>query len=166
MNTYGSACHAHNSIMSFVFLIALPAHLGPWPLIQFRSQFSQMVGLFEQVISPSQGLYLNTGHTQTQNKRIQIPDMHALSGIRAHDPCVRAIEDSSCLRRAATVTGYNSNIRDSIHTIEYRSEETAQNKDFPRKWQHWDYCWQSQLPTRISTIYNQGMRTHDLYLMV
>jgi hypothetical protein len=36
--------------------------------------------------------------TQTQNKRIHNADIHALSGIRAHDPSVRANEDSSCLR--------------------------------------------------------------------
>jgi hypothetical protein len=45
----------------FFFSMALPAHLGPWPLIHFRSQFSQTVGLVGRVISPSQGPYLNIG---------------------------------------------------------------------------------------------------------
>jgi hypothetical protein len=36
--------------------------------------------------------------TQTQNKRIHTPNIHALSGIRIHDHSVRASEDSSCLR--------------------------------------------------------------------
>jgi hypothetical protein len=39
--------------------------------------------------------------TQTQNKRIDTPsppNIHILSGIRSHDPNVRAIEESSCLR--------------------------------------------------------------------
>jgi hypothetical protein len=36
--------------------------------------------------------------TQTQNKRIHTPNIHAMSGIRTHDPSVRASEDSSCLR--------------------------------------------------------------------
>jgi hypothetical protein len=36
--------------------------------------------------------------TQTQNKRIHTPNIHALSGIRTHDPSFRASEDSSCLR--------------------------------------------------------------------
>jgi hypothetical protein len=40
-----------------VFSMTLPAHSGPWLLIQFRNHFSQTVG---RVISPSQGLYLNT----------------------------------------------------------------------------------------------------------
>jgi hypothetical protein len=35
--------------------------------------------------------------TQTQNKRIHTPNIHALSGIRTHDPNVRASEDGSYL---------------------------------------------------------------------
>jgi hypothetical protein len=70
----------------------LPTHSGPWPLIQFRNHFLQTVGLFGRVISPSQGRYLHTG------QRIHTPNTHALSGIRTHDPGVRASEDSSCLR--------------------------------------------------------------------
>jgi hypothetical protein len=31
--------------------------------------------------------------------------MHVLSGIRTHNPSVRASENSSCLRRAATMIG-------------------------------------------------------------
>jgi hypothetical protein len=41
--------------------MALPAHSGPRPLIQFRNHFSQTVGLLGRVISPSQDRYLNTG---------------------------------------------------------------------------------------------------------
>jgi hypothetical protein len=33
---------------------------GPWPLFSFLI-YSQLVGLLERVISPSQGRYLNTG---------------------------------------------------------------------------------------------------------
>jgi hypothetical protein len=46
------------------------------------------------VISPSQGLYL---HTEQQEHRIDAhnTDIHVLSGIRTHDPSVRASEDSS-----------------------------------------------------------------------
>jgi hypothetical protein len=36
--------------------------------------------------------------TQTQNKHIHIPNIHALFGIRTHVPGFRANEDSSCLR--------------------------------------------------------------------
>jgi hypothetical protein len=38
------------------------------------------------------------GATQTQNKRTHTPNIHALSGIRAHDHSVRGSEDSSYLR--------------------------------------------------------------------
>jgi hypothetical protein len=37
--------------------------------------------------------------TQTQNKHIHTPNIHAFSGIRTHDPSVRASEDSSCFRQ-------------------------------------------------------------------
>jgi hypothetical protein len=36
--------------------------------------------------------------TQTQNKHIRIPNIHALCGIRTHDPGFRVSEDSTCLR--------------------------------------------------------------------
>jgi hypothetical protein len=92
--------HTHGQTAYFVlffFPMALPAHSGPRPLIQFRNHFSQTVGLLGRVISPSQGRYLNAGKHK-QNKRIHIPNIHALSGIRTHDPSVQASEDSSCLR--------------------------------------------------------------------
>jgi hypothetical protein len=36
--------------------------------------------------------------TQTQNKRIHIPNIHAFNWIRTHDPSIRASEGSSSLR--------------------------------------------------------------------
>jgi hypothetical protein len=36
--------------------------------------------------------------TQIQNKCIHTPNIHAVVGIRTHDPSVRAGEDSSCIR--------------------------------------------------------------------
>jgi hypothetical protein len=51
--------------------------------------YTQSVGLLGRGISPSQGRYLHT----EQHK-----DIHALSGIRTHDPSVRAGKDGSCLR--------------------------------------------------------------------
>jgi hypothetical protein len=63
-------------------------HSGPWPFIQFRNHFSQTVGLLGRVISLSQGPLPEHRTTQTQNKRIHIPNIHAVSGIRTHDPSV------------------------------------------------------------------------------
>jgi hypothetical protein len=76
--------------------MALEPFVGPWPLLQFRNLFTQPVGLLGRVIGPSQGRYLNTGqHKQRINAH---KDIHALSGIRTHDPGVRASEYSSCLK--------------------------------------------------------------------
>jgi hypothetical protein len=60
-----------------------------WASAAFSVSYSytQSVGLLGRGISPSQGRYLHTD-----------ADIHALSGMRAHDTSVRASEDSSCLR--------------------------------------------------------------------
>jgi hypothetical protein len=53
--------------------------------------YTHSVGPLRRVISPSQGRYL---HTEQHKYRINAhTDIHALSGIRAHDPSVRAGED-------------------------------------------------------------------------
>jgi hypothetical protein len=70
--------------------------LGRGLFFSFVLFFTQSVGFLGRVISSSQGRYLHTGH---HKHRINAyTDIHALSGIRAHDPSVRASEDSSCLR--------------------------------------------------------------------
>jgi hypothetical protein len=70
--------------------------LGTGLFFSFVIFFRQSVGLLRRVISPSQGRYLHTGqHTHRINI---LTDIHALSGIRNHNPSVRASEDSSCLR--------------------------------------------------------------------
>jgi hypothetical protein len=67
--------------------MALRAHSGPWPRIQFRNHFSQTVGILGRVISLSQGRYLNPGqHKHRINAHTNI---YALCGIRTHDPTVR-----------------------------------------------------------------------------
>jgi hypothetical protein len=48
--------------------------------------------------------------TRTQNEHIHTPNIHALSGIWAHDPGFRACEGSSCLRPS----GYRDRLRTSI----------------------------------------------------
>jgi hypothetical protein len=49
-------CVKHSNYYS----IALPAHSGPRPFIQFCNHISQTVGLLGRVISPPQSRYLNT----------------------------------------------------------------------------------------------------------
>jgi hypothetical protein len=69
-----------------------------WALAAFQFlDLTQAAGLLERGISPSQGLYLNTGqHKHRINT--YTPNIHILSGIRTHEHSVRASEDSSCLR--------------------------------------------------------------------
>jgi hypothetical protein len=74
----------------------------PYGLSQFRitseimNQFRHMVGLLGRGISPSQRLYL---HRTAQHKKTRT-NIHALSGIRTHDPNIQE----------ATVTGSIFNI--------------------------------------------------------
>jgi hypothetical protein len=79
------------------FINGSTAHLlGLGPFFSFVIFFTQTVGLLGRAISPSQGRYLHTGqHKQRINA---YTDIHALRGIRTHDPSVRAGENDSCLR--------------------------------------------------------------------
>jgi hypothetical protein len=61
--------------------------LGRLTYGRFLELFRHMVGLFGGVIRPPQGLYL---HRTTQHRKTRT-NIHALSGIRTHDPSVRAI---------------------------------------------------------------------------
>jgi hypothetical protein len=81
--------------------MALLALTGPWPLIQFRNHFfTQTVGLLGRLISPSQGRYLYTG--QHKHRTDAYTDIHALNGIRTHEPSVRASEDSGRIYSSET----------------------------------------------------------------
>jgi hypothetical protein len=61
-----------------------------------KETYTQSVGFLGRGISPSQGRNLDTGqHKHRINAHTGI---HASSGIRTHDPSVRAGEDSSCFR--------------------------------------------------------------------
>jgi hypothetical protein len=98
--TWVKFCGIFNDALSSISFIhssmALQPFVGSWPLLQFRNLFTQTVGLLGQVISPSEGRYL---HTEQHKHRINAHrNINALSGIRTHDPSVRASEDSSCLR--------------------------------------------------------------------
>jgi hypothetical protein len=83
------------------FSMALPAHSGPTPLIQFSNHFSQPVGLLGWVISPSQGLYL---HTEQHKCRINKYTKHPCLEWHSNPASERAktVHD---LDRAVTVSG-------------------------------------------------------------
>jgi len=57
--------------------------------------FGHLVGLLGRGVGPTQGLYL---HRTTRHRKTQ-KHIHASSEIRTHDSSVRAVEDSTCLRR-------------------------------------------------------------------
>jgi hypothetical protein len=67
-----------------------------WPF-QFRILTSEwtLVRLFGGGINPTQGVY---PHRRAQHRKTRT-HIHALSRIRNHDPSVRAVEDSTCLRQ-------------------------------------------------------------------
>jgi hypothetical protein len=77
--------------------MALSAHSGPWAPIQLRNPFSdgRIPWTSDQ---PIERPLPKPRTTRTQNKGIHTPNIHASSGIRTHEPNVRAREDSSCLR--------------------------------------------------------------------
>jgi hypothetical protein len=75
--------------------MALQPFIGLWPLFQFRNLF-YVEGRTPWTNDQPVARPLPTQRTiQTQNKRT---DIHALSGVRTHDPSVPANEDSSCHR--------------------------------------------------------------------
>jgi hypothetical protein len=77
--------------------MSLQPFVGPWPLLQFRNLF-YTDGRIPWTSDQSIARPLPTHRTtQTQNERTHT-DIHALRGIRTHDPSIRASEDSSCLR--------------------------------------------------------------------
>jgi hypothetical protein len=70
--------------------------LGPWPLIfQFHDHFTdgRTPWTSDQLVARPPPKHRAP---QTQNKHIHIPNIHALCGIRTHDPGFRASEDSAC----------------------------------------------------------------------
>jgi hypothetical protein len=83
-------------ILHFHSSTALQPFVWPWPILLFRIFFAQLVGLLGRMVSPSQGRNLPVGqHKHRINTHTNI---HALSGIRNHDPSVRSGEDNSCLK--------------------------------------------------------------------
>jgi hypothetical protein len=75
--------------------MALQPFVTPWRLLQFRNQY-YTGGRTPWTSDQPVAMPLSTHRTtQTHNAHTHI---HALSGIRTHDPSVLASEDCSCLR--------------------------------------------------------------------
>jgi hypothetical protein len=85
--------------------MALPAHSGPGPLIQFRNHFSQTVGRLGRETSPSQGRYLNTGqHKHRINGYTHETSMPSV-GFEPTIPAPEQVKTVHALDCAVTVTG-------------------------------------------------------------
>jgi hypothetical protein len=89
--------YIHSFILSFIHQWLYSPLLGLGHFFSFVISFTQSVELLGRVIRPSQGRYFLKGqHKYRTNAHT---DIHALSGIRTHDPSVRAIEYNSYLRQ-------------------------------------------------------------------
>jgi hypothetical protein len=88
--------------------MALPAHSGPWPLIQLCIHFSQTVTFLGRVISPSQGLYLNTEHKHRIKACIHQTSVPWM-GFKPTIPASKQAKTIYALDLAATVTGRKDN---------------------------------------------------------
>jgi hypothetical protein len=100
------------------FSMVLPAHSGPWPLIQFRNHFFTDGGTPWTSDQPVARPLPKHRTTQTQNKRIHTPNIHGLSGIRAHDSSVWAGEDSSILRSRGYRDRLASERAKTVHSLD------------------------------------------------
>jgi hypothetical protein len=82
----------------YFFFHWLYSPLGPWPLLfQIHDHFTdgRTPWTGDQPVARPLPKHRTT---QTQNKHIHTLNIHALCGIRTHDPGFRASEDSTCLR--------------------------------------------------------------------
>jgi hypothetical protein len=88
-------------LIHFFFSMALQSlkDIGRLTYRRFLELFRHMVGLLGRVISPSQGLYL---HRTTQHRKTRT-NIHALSGIRTHNPSNQPVKTHAS-DRTATVT--------------------------------------------------------------
>jgi hypothetical protein len=94
--------HSHLLPSLDFFSVALQSlkDVGLLTYRKFLELFRHMVGLLGRVISPSQSLYL---HRTTQHRETRT-NIHALSGIRTHDPSNQPAK-THAPDRMATVTG-------------------------------------------------------------
>jgi hypothetical protein len=102
--------------ISYHSSVALQPFAGPWPLFQFHNLF-YTVGRTPWTNNQPVARPLPT---QDNTNRINAnTDIHALSGIRTHNPSVRASEDSSCLRPRGRCywRGFYQSLKLSTHSF-------------------------------------------------
>jgi hypothetical protein len=77
-------------IIVVVVIIPVQPFVGRWPLLQFLDPIHSRKDSFHGGSACRNAAIYTQDNTNT--------DIRASSGIRAHDPSIRAREDSSCLR--------------------------------------------------------------------
>jgi hypothetical protein len=96
LNSVHTCYCLYNNSFVHSFIIGSTALCWALAYSSFVIFFTQTVGLLGRAISPSQGRYLHTG--QHKHRINAHTDIHALSGIRTHDPSVRESKHISSLR--------------------------------------------------------------------
>jgi hypothetical protein len=91
-------------------LMSLPAHSGPWPLIQFRNHIWQKVGLLRRAISQSQCRYLNTGQHKHRTNAYAHQTSMPWVGFEPTIPASKRAKTVHTLECAATVIGCGLNM--------------------------------------------------------
>jgi hypothetical protein len=86
-----------NSFHSFIHQWLYSPSLGPGLFFSFVIFLTKTIGLLGLRISLSQGHYLHTGQHKHRVNTHTHTNIHALGGIRAHNPSVWASKVSSCL---------------------------------------------------------------------
>jgi hypothetical protein len=91
--------HTYINIRTYLHIFLLTGSTAPWALasaFQFHDHFTdgRTPWTSDQLVARP----LPKHRTQTQNKHIHTPNIHALCEIRAHNPSFRACEGSSCRR--------------------------------------------------------------------
>jgi hypothetical protein len=109
------SCSLPRWCLTLLFSLALQT---PWALasdFQFHDHFTdrRTPWTSDQLVIRPLSVHRTT---QTQNKHIHTPNIHALCSIRTHDPGFRASEDSACLRPL----GYGNRINSYILGITKR----------------------------------------------
>jgi hypothetical protein len=103
---YMSNCHRTVPCNPCVWFLSFFLSILFAPLLEHRADFSVPTIIFTDGRTPWTGDQLfsrplsKRRTTQTQNKHIHTPNIHALCGIRTDVPSFRASEKSTCLKTA------------------------------------------------------------------
>jgi hypothetical protein len=130
--------------------VSLQPFVGLWPPLQFRNLFytdGRTPWTKDQPVARPLSTHRTT---QTQNKRIHTPNIHALSGIRTHDRSVRSSEGSSCLRPCGhrdrhfnEIVGNFSNWTCIKQHLKYipACPDFVGSLEMSQKWWLWSFIW-------------------------